>query len=127
MKIPKVKFIVTVISLFFFISSGILSTASSLNCGVDTCCQDDCCYKSMCLDNSLESSFIPGNNCCDISQGIPENCENLLVFISQTKLSSPLIINHSINTSQILTNKFHSRKDLNNSPLIYSLIPALRI
>jgi len=122
------KNILTVISLFLFISSEILyTTYSSITCNSEVCCRIDCCEESECCDNPLENTFSSENNCCDINEGIQSNFEKSVIYNSHSNIKAPIIFNHTNNTSIKETNKLHSGEYSVKPPMSRNLIPALRI
>ncbi len=124
----KLKNILRLVVLVFFISSGILSSAYSfVNCDFQSCCETDCCEENESYNTPIESSFTPETNCCDINEGTQSNFEYSVMYVPHTKINAPIIFNHSNNTSIKETNKIHSWKCSIMSPILNNFIPALRI
>ena len=127
MKNTNLKNILTILCLFFFISSGILANTNTFKNCIDSCCETECCDEIEFNNMPLESSCSPENNCCDISEGLQSNTENPIIFISQSKINSLIIFNHTNNISIIESNKIYLLEHSLNTPKIHNFIPALRI
>ena len=126
MKKSKFRNIVTILSLLFFISSGVLSMNSVFTCCSDACCITDCCTSEK-NAAPCKSSLSSENNCCNIVEGIQSEPESSVVYVSPSKVNTSMIFSHTDNYSARSTVQFYPQEYSSNPPIVYSSITVLRI
>ena len=124
----NLKNIFNIVFLFLFISSGTLSGIyASVCCDVDSCCQSDCCEESESTTAPIEISLSSDKNCCNINQGIQNDLERSVLFVSPSNIKASIIFSHTINASMKEAYKFHSSEFCVVSPPIHNFTLSLRI